>query len=159
MSQKFVKYQNKNVRSIAYGKFFARAVYNRKPVSTDEIARFIQDNASITSSDVKAVLDQLGNALNHFFRRGEKVYLKDIGTFKVGFSSLGQEKAEDVSANCIYDPRVLFTPETTHVADNTVRSRTLDDGKVEKYTGYTTRKKMLDGIEFEETHDNKLVSA
>lgn len=156
MSQKFIKVQNRNQKSDAYQKYFARAVYNRKPVSTDEIAQFIQDNASVTSSDVHAVLDQLGNAMNHFFRRGEKVYLKNIGTFKVGFSSLGQATADEVTANTIYDPRILFTPETTHVPDNTVKTRTVGDGKVEKYTGYSVRKKMLEGIEFEETHDNQM---
>lgn len=47
-------------------------------------------------------------------------------------------------------------PETTHVPDNTVKTRTVGEGQVEKYTGYTVRKKMLEGIEFEETHDSTL---
>lgn len=158
MAVKYVKYQNKVKDSKMYGKYYARAAYPRKAVSTDEIAAFIQDNASVTSSDVKAVLDQLGTAMNYFFRRGEKVYLKDIGTFKVTFSSLGENSADDVSAHSIYNPRVLFMPETTHEKDNAVKTRTDGKGVVTKYTGYVSRKRMLDGIEFEETHDNKYVT-
>lgn len=158
MSQKFTKIKNTNSKTTAYGKYFARAVYNRKPVSTEEIAQYIQDNASVTSSDVKAVLDQLGAAMNHFFRRGEKVYLQDIGTFKVGFSSLGYEKADDLTANAIYSPRVLFQPETEHVPDTAVKTRTNKAGELERYTGYTTRKRMLEDIVFEETRDKSLVT-
>ena len=51
MSQKFIKYKNNNLRSNAFGKFFARAVYDKKPVSTQEIANFIQTQATVKKSD------------------------------------------------------------------------------------------------------------
>ena len=63
MSQKFIKYKNNNLRSNAFGKFFARAVYDKKPVSTQEIANFIQTQATVKKSDCIAVLDELGAAL------------------------------------------------------------------------------------------------
>ena len=89
MSQKFKKLQNKNDESTAYGKWFATAVYDQRFIETDDLANFIQAQASVKKSDVKAVLDELGGAMKHFFELGQKVKLEGIGTFKVGFSSIG----------------------------------------------------------------------
>ena len=66
MSQKFIKYKNNNLRSTAYGKYYARAIYDKKPISTKEIANFIQTQATVKKSDCMAVLDELGAALKHY---------------------------------------------------------------------------------------------
>ena len=42
MSQKYIKSKNNNTKSPAYGKYFAKAVYDEKFVETDDIADFIQ---------------------------------------------------------------------------------------------------------------------
>ena len=42
MSQKFVKKQNTNSKSTAYGKYYAKAVYDEGFVGIDEIADYIQ---------------------------------------------------------------------------------------------------------------------
>ncbi len=89
MSQKFKKIQNKNDESTAYGKWFATAVYDQHFIETEELANFIQTQASVKKSDIKAVLDELGSAMKHFFELGQKVKLEGIGIFKVGFSSIG----------------------------------------------------------------------
>ena len=49
MSQKFIKLKNKNQRSTAYGKYFARAVYDKNFVGTKALADFIQTQASVNS--------------------------------------------------------------------------------------------------------------
>ena len=67
MSQKFKKIQNKNDESTAYGKWFATAVYDQHFIETEELANFIQTQASVKKSDIKAVLDELGSAMKHFF--------------------------------------------------------------------------------------------
>lgn len=151
MAQKYVKYQNMNKQSETYKKFYARAVYPKKAVDTEQVADFIQTQASVKHSDVIAVLNELGGALNHFLLMGERVQLKDIGTFKVGFSSLGVDKAEEVKAQNIYAERVLFLPEVKRHTETPTRS---ESGKIQR--GYTTVKKMLDGLTFEETHDNAM---
>jgi predicted histone-like DNA-binding protein len=127
MSQKFIKLKNKNQRSTAYGKYFARAVYDKNFVGTKALADFIQTQASVKRSDVVAVLEELGGAMKHFFEMGQKVKLEGIGIFKVGFSSIGTEKPEDCGAQNITTRRVLFAPETVrvvtgvnHRADGTV---------------------------------------
>ncbi|MBP3287111.1 MAG: DNA-binding protein, partial [Prevotella sp.] len=94
MSQKFIKSKNNNLRSTAYGKYFAKAVYDKGFIGTKQLAEFIQTQASVKRSDIVAVLDELGSAMKHFFELGQKVQLDGIGIFKVGFSSIGVGKAE-----------------------------------------------------------------
>ena len=151
MSQKFIKSQNKNSHSEAYGKYFATAVYDNHFVGTEELAEFIQRQASVKKSDIKAVLQELGEAFKHFFEMGQKVKLDGIGIFKVGFSSIGVAKLEDCGAQTITTRRVLFQPETTRVV---VGQQKMDDGSVkQKYVNAIT---MLKDVVFEETHDNAM---
>ncbi len=103
MSQRFKKIQNANDESTAYGKWFATAVYGQHFIETEQLADFIQKQASVKRSDIIAVLDELGDAMKHYFELGEKVKLKGIGIFKVGFSSIGTTTKDDSSAHTSYD--------------------------------------------------------
>ena len=151
MSQKFIKSQNKNSSSQAFGKYFAMAVYDNHFVGTDELADFIQRQASVKKSDIKAVLQELGEAFKHFFEMGQKIKLDGIGIFKVGFSSIGVTKLDDCGAQTITTRRVLFQPETTRVV---VGQQKMEDGSVkQKYVNAIT---MLKDVVFEETHDNAM---
>ena len=151
MSQKFIKSQNKNSFSQAYGKYFAQAVYDNHFIGTEELSDFIQRQASVKKSDIKAVLQELGEAFKHFFEMGQKIKLDGIGIFKVGFSSIGVNKLEDCGAQTITTRRVLFQPETTRVV---VGQQKLDNGTVkQKYVNAIT---MLKDVVFEETHDNAM---
>ena len=151
MSQKFIKSQNKNSFSQAYGKYFAQAVYDNHFIGTEELADFIQRQASVKKSDIKAVLQELGEAFKHFFEMGQKIKLDGIGIFKVGFSSIGVNKLEDCGAQTITTRRVLFQPETTRVV---VGQQKTEQGTVkQKYVNAIT---MLKDVVFEETHDNAM---
>ena len=151
MSQKFIKSKNKNSFSQAYGKYFAQAVYDNHFVGTEELSDFIQRQASVKKSDIKAVLQELGEAFKHFFEMGQKIKLDGIGIFKVGFSSIGVTKLEDCGAQTITTRRILFQPETTRVV---VGQQKMDDGSVkQKYVNAIT---MLKDVVFEETHDNAM---
>ena len=151
MSQKFIKSQNKNDQNAAYGKYFATAVYDNHFVETEQLADFIQTQASVKKSDIKAVLDELGSALKHFFELGQKVRLDGIGIFKVGFSSIGVTRIEDCTAQTITTRRVLFQPETERVV---VGQEKKQDGSVkQKYVNAIT---LLKDVVFEETHDNAM---
>ena len=149
MSQKFKKIQNKNDESTAYGKWFATAVYDQHFIETEQLADFIQTQASVKKSDIKAVLDELGSAMKHFFELGQKVQLDGIGIFKVGFSSIGVGKAEDCGAQNITTRRVLFTPETTRVVTGQERRA---NGTVKQK--YSIAKQLLKDVVFEEAHEN-----
>ena len=151
MSQKFIKSQNKNSFSQAYGKYFAQAVYDNHFIGTEELSDFIQRQASVKKSDIKAVLQELGEAFKHFFEMGQKIKLDGIGIFKVGFSSIGVNKLEDCGAQTITTRRVLFQPETTRVI---VGQQKMSDGTVKQK--YVNAIAMLKDVVFEETHDNAM---
>ena len=150
MSQKFKKLQNQNDDSAAFGKWFATAVYDQHFITTEELAEFIQTQASVKKSDIKAVLDELGGALKHFFELGQKVKLDGIGIFKVGFSSIGTNKKEDCGAQNITTRRVLFQPETERV----VVGQEKKNGKVKQK--FVVVKTLVKDVVFEETYDTSL---
>ena len=151
MSQKFKKLQNNNDESTAYGKWFATAVYDQHFIETEELANFIQSQASVKKSDVKAVLDELGGAMKHFFELGQKVKLEGIGTFKVGFSSIGATTKDDCGAQNITTRRVLFLPESERiVVGQTVNKK----GKVVQK--YIVAKTLVKDVVFEETYDTSM---
>lgn len=120
MSQKFTKLQNKNDDSTAYGKWFATAVYDQRFIETEQLADFIQTQASVKKSDIKAVLDELGSAMKHFFELGQKIKLDSIGIFKVGLSSACSDTIEGCTAALVKKTRINFAPETTAVLKGTV---------------------------------------
>ena len=151
MSQKFIKSQNKNSSSQAFGKHFAQAVYDNHFVGTEELADFIQRQASVKKSDIKAVLQELGEALKHFFEMGQKIKLEGIGILKVGFSSIGVAKVEDCTASTISTRRVLFLPETERVVVGQQKNE-----KGEMKQKYVTAISLLKDVVFEETHDNSM---
>ena len=150
MSQKYIKTRNNNPNSPAYGKFFAQAVYDGKFIETDELATYIQQQASVKKSDIGAVLDELGEAMKHYFELGQKVRIKGLGIFKVGFSSIGVDSVDDCTAATITERRVLFQPESERV----VVGQEVKDGKVKQK--YVIAKHLIKDIVFEETHDNAM---
>ena len=151
MSQKFTKLQNNNKKSTAYGKWFATAVYDQHFVETEELANYIQQQASVKKSDIKAVLDELGGAMKHYFELGQKVKLDGIGIFKVGFSSIGAADKVDCTAATITTRRVLFQPETERIV---VGQNVNKEGKIVQK--YVVAKTLIKDVFFEETYDPSL---
>ena len=151
MSQKFTKLQNNNSKSTAYGKWFATAVYDQRFVETEELANYIQQQASVKKSDIKAVLDELGGAMKHYFELGQKVKLDGIGIFKVGFSSIGAADKVDCTAATITTRRVLFQPETVRIV---VGQNVNKEGKIVQK--YVVAKALIKDVLFEETYDPSL---
>jgi len=152
MSQKYIKTQNNNSHnSGSFGKYYATAVYDNHFIGTEELADFIQQQASVKKSDIKAVLDELGAAMKHYFELGQKVKLDGIGILKVGFSSIGVNKKDDCTAATITTRRVLFQPETERVVVGQVKNK---EGKIiQKYVNAIT---LLKDVVFEETHNNAM---
>ena len=149
MSQKYVKKQNTNSKSTAYGKYYAKAVYDEGFVGIDEIADYIQQQASVKKSDVKAAIGELGEALKHYMEMGQKVRLDGIGIFKVGFSAIGVDEPEDCTASTITTRRIIFTPETQRLVVGSTRT---DDGGVKQK--YVVAKTLVMDVTFEEAHLN-----
>ena len=147
MSQKYIKSKNNNSHNAkTYNKYYAKPVYDEKFIETDEIADFIQTQATLKRSDIKAALDELGAAMKHFLEMGQKIRLAGIGIFKVGFSSIGVAKADDCTASTITSRRVLFQPETERI----VVGSSEKDGKI--IQKYVNAKTLLKDVSFEEVH-------
>ena len=154
MSQKYIKSQNKNSHNAkSFGKYYAKPVYDEKFVETDEIADFIQTQATLKRSDIKAALDELGAAMKHFLEMGQKIRLAGIGIFKVGFSSIGVVKADDCTANTITSRRVLFQPETERIVVGSAEK----NGKI--FQKYVNAKSLLKDVAFEEAHGQTVAAS
>ena len=144
MSQKYIKSQNNNSHNAkTYGKYYAKPSYDEKFIETDEIADFIQTQATLKRSDIKAALDELGAAMKHFLEMGQKIRLAGIGIFKVGFST----------ASTITSRRVLFQPETERIV---VGSTIKEDGKI--IQKYVNAKTLVKDVAFEEAHGKPIAS-
>ena len=120
MSQKLQKYMNTNELSKIYGKYLVRPVYDKRFVTTGQLAEFIQTQCTVKKSDIKAVLDELGSAFKHFFELGQKIKLDGIGIFKVGISSAPSDTEEGCTAALVKKGRVNFQPEVTSVLKEVV---------------------------------------
>ena len=55
MAQKVQVYKNTNRDSASFGKFYVRAVYDNSYITTDQLADFIQTQATVKRSDCKAL--------------------------------------------------------------------------------------------------------
>ena len=151
MSQKYIKSQNKNSHNAkTYGKYYAKPSYDEKFIETEEIADFIQTQATLKRSDIKAALDELGAAMKHFLEMGQKIRLTGIGIFKVGFSSIGVANADDCTASTITSRRVLFQPEIERIV---VGSTIKENGKIVQK--YVNAKTLVKDVAFEEAHGTK----
>ena len=154
MSQKYIKSKNNNSHNAkTFGKYYAKPSYDEKFIETDEIADFIQTQATLKRSDIKAALDELGAAMKHFLEMGQKIRLSGIGIFKVGFSSIGVTKSDDCTASTITARRVLFQPETERIVVGSAEK----DGKI--IQKYVNAKTLVKDVAFEEARGTAVASA
>ena len=116
MSQKVQIYRNTNELSKTFGKYYVRAVYDEKFITTAELADYIQTQCTVKRSDCKATLDELGAAFKHYFELGQKIRLDNIGIFKVGITSAPSDSLAGCGASSVKKSRVLFQPETSAIA-------------------------------------------
>ena len=156
MSQKVQVYRNQTVGTKASGKYFVRAVYDNKFVTTSELADFIQTQATVKRSDCKSVLDELGSAMKHYFELGQKIRIDNIGIFKVAVKSSPSDTLAACGAANVKKSRVLFAPEVelvpsgeTHESQHAV----IVDGQPQivtyQQTTYNRTPVMLKDIRFE----------
>lgn len=80
------------------------------PLKLDDIVRRIEKTCTVSSADIKAVLDALQHEIVESLRAGNSVRLGDLGSFRATLSSSGVETPEKVSAALIKSVRVRFTP-------------------------------------------------
>ena len=94
-----------------YGKWYPRAVMT-STVDTNALATIMQRNCTVKKSDILAVITELIETMQDQLQDSKRVKLNGFGTFKIGLSGSGVEKASDFSASKnIKGLHVLFQPE------------------------------------------------
>ena len=91
MAQKFKLIERKNLgkdNKENPRKFYAQAV-NNGYVSFDELCGEIAENCTLTSADVKAVMDRMNYILDKNLRAGRIVQFGEIGNFRMAVGSTG----------------------------------------------------------------------
>lgn len=82
MSLLYEFYRNPQSDKDEERKYHPRVVTTGR-VDTEQLARDIQQSCSLTRSDVKGMLAALADKMVQYLSEGKRVYLEDIGYFKV----------------------------------------------------------------------------
>lgn len=90
-------------------KFYAQAV-NSGYVSFDELCTDIAETCTLTSADVKAVIDRINYSLDKNLRAGRIVQFGEIGNFRLALGSTGSLTEKGFQTSQIKTPRIVFTP-------------------------------------------------
>ena len=108
-------YRNPNSQGTNKKRYHARVVSSNR-ISTNELAEEIQNECSLTITDVKAVLIALGDKLAKHLGDGSKVHLEGIGYFQVNL----QCKEEVRTTRSVRSDNVEFKS-VSYRADNELK--------------------------------------
>ena len=115
MSIEYDFYRNPNSQGTNKKRYHARVVSSDR-ITTDELAEEIQNECSLTITDVKAVLIALGDKLAKHLGDGSKVHLEGIGYFQVNL----QCKEEVCTTRSVRSENVEFKS-VSYRADNELK--------------------------------------
>lgn len=90
-------------------KFYAQLV-PVTPISLEKIAKNIERRSTVSSSDVKAVLDALEFEIMSALEDGKSVRLGDLGSFRLTIGGKGADSPEEFSTELIERVNVRFHP-------------------------------------------------
>ena len=93
----------------ADSKYYASAEYGEE-IDVNAFAKEISKSCTLTPTDIVAVIESFLDKMPQYLKSSNRIRLNKFGIFKFSFSSIGHEKAEDISSNDIKNLRVLFTP-------------------------------------------------
>ena len=90
-------------------KFYAQAVSNGY-MTFDELCADIAEQCTLTSADVKAVMDRMNYVLDKHLKAGRIVQFGEIGSFRLAVGSTGALTEEEFSNSQIKKPKIVFQP-------------------------------------------------
>lgn len=76
----------------------------------NKICKLVSSRSTVSSADVKAVLDSLNWVMDLELSAGNVVQLGELGNFRLSLSSEGTAKEEDFDATKIKKARIVFHP-------------------------------------------------
>ena len=112
MAQKYKLIERKNLgkdNGTNPKKFYAQAV-NNGYVGFDELCTEIGEGCTLTSADVKAVMDRMNFTLDKHLKAGRIVQFGEIGSFRLAVGSTGSLTEKEFDASLIKKPKIVFTP-------------------------------------------------
>lgn len=112
MSQKYrlVKIKNMGKDQAEVPEKFHAYPVNNGYVSFDELCVDISEGCTLTSADVKAVMDRMNYELDKHLRAGRIVQFGEIGSFRLSVGSSGSATEKDFQNSQIRTPKVVFVP-------------------------------------------------
>lgn len=117
------------------GKWYPKSVLVVSPATTEQVAKRIAAESTVSPADVRAVLTALGGVMGDYMSQGRSVKLDGVGSFyfTAVTTSNGVDKPEDVNATLIRGVRVRFLPETRYrgAGKGRVSTRGLSDVDIE----------------------------
>ena len=117
------------------GKWYPKSVLVVSPATTEQVAKRLAVESTVSPADVRAVLTALGGVMGDFMAQGRSVKLDGVGSFY--FTAVtnknGVATEKEVSANQISGVRVRFLPETRYrgAGKGRVSTRGLSDVDIE----------------------------
>ena len=89
--------------------YYAQAVSTRR-VDFDDLCDEIAETCTLTSADIKAVLDRVIWGMVTHLKNSEIVQFGDLGNFRIAVGSSGASTPEEFTATMLRKPKVVFHP-------------------------------------------------
>lgn len=104
----------KKMKMKVNGKWYPKSVLVGSPISTEQVAKRLAAESTVSPADVRAVLTALGGVMGDYMAQGRSVKLDGIGSFYFTASTNknGVATEKEVTAKLINGVRVRFIPET-----------------------------------------------
>ena len=129
------------------GKWYPKSVLVGSAITTEQVAKRLAAESTVSPADVRAVLTALGGVMGDYMAQGRSVKLDGIGSFYFTASTNknGVATEKEVTAKLINGVRVRFIPETRFRGSGKgrVSMRSLSDVDIdwEEWKGVTKKKK------------------
>ena len=96
------------------GKWYPKSVLVGSAITTEQVAKRLAAESTVSPADVRAVLTALGGVMGDYMAQGRSVKLDGIGSFYFTASTNknGVATEKEVTAKLINGVRVRFMPET-----------------------------------------------
>ena len=96
------------------GKWYPKSVLVGSAITTEQVAKRLAAESTVSPADVRAVLTALGGVMGDYMAQGRSVKLDGIGSFYFTASTNknGVAMEKEVTAKLINGVRVRFIPET-----------------------------------------------
>ena len=90
-------------------KFYAQ-IQAKDEYTFDDLAAAVEGRCSVTSSDVKAVMDAVMKEMSAQLKDGKIVRINALGTFRISATSQGVDTEKAFNSSKITKARILFRP-------------------------------------------------